>query len=97
MTATFAAPAAGDAILDDLAVAPGGSATLAWHTIAPVNAPGSGFVASAPAGGVFGAAQQVPAGPGATDLRLAYDPQGILVAWNQRTPLNSAVLAAELG
>jgi hypothetical protein len=96
MTATFAAPAASDAVLDDLAVAPDGSATLAWHTVAPLGEAGVGFVASAAKGAAFGVAQQVPGPLGSTDLRLIDDPQGVLVTWNQRTRLTSAVMAAQL-
>jgi hypothetical protein len=96
MAATFPAADAGDAVLDDLAVAADGSAALAWHTTAPLNAPGFGFVAGAPVGGAFGGAEQVPGAPGAADVRVEYDPQGVLVAWTQRTRTTSAVMAAQL-
>jgi hypothetical protein len=96
MTATFVAASGGDAVLDDFAVARSGAATVAWHTLGPVDSPGFGFVARAPAGRPFGPAQQIPSTPGAVDLRVIDDPQGLLAAWNQRTRLTSTVLAAEL-
>jgi hypothetical protein len=95
-TATFAAPSSSDGVLDDLTVARAGAATVAWHTLGPLGSPGFGFVARAPAGGPFGAAQQVPGDAGAVDLRVIDDPQGILVAWTQRTRLAGTVLAAQL-
>jgi hypothetical protein len=82
MTATFPAGASAHAILDDLVVAPSGAGTVAWSTVDRFGTPLPGFVATAPAGGPFG--------------DLAYEPQGLLAAWNVRTGLSSTVVAAEL-
>jgi hypothetical protein len=95
-TTTFTATPGGDAILDDLALARSAPTALAWHAVGALDTPGFGFVATAPAGGSFGGAQQVTGAPGATGLRLADTPRGVLVAWNLRTRLTSTVMAAAL-
>lgn len=96
MTATFAAGESEHAILDDLVIAPSGAAAVAWNAVDRFGSLLAGFVASAPAGGPFGDVQQLPGPASATGIRLAFDPQGLLVAWNTRTRLNGTVLAAQL-
>jgi YD repeat-containing protein len=96
MTATFTVAEGADAVLDDLAVAPSGTAAVAWSTVGRLGDLGSGFVARAGAGRGFGDVQQLPGAAGAIGMRLAYDPQGLLVAWHLRTRLTSTVLAAQL-
>jgi hypothetical protein len=96
MTATFAAGAGAHAILDDLVLAPSGAGAVAWSTVDPFGTPLPGFVATGPAGGPFGDPQQLPGAGVAFDIRLAYEPQGLLAAWNVRTRLSSTVVAAEL-
>jgi hypothetical protein len=96
-TATFTGGASAHAILDDLVVAPSGAAAVAWSTVDPpfgTALPGS--VATAPAGGRFGDAQQLPGTVGAVGIRLAYEPRGLLAVWNARTRQTSSIVAAEL-
>jgi hypothetical protein len=96
MTATFAAEADAHAILDDLVVSPTGAAAIAWSTRDRFDTALPGFVATAPAGGPFGDAQPLPGATSAVGIRLVYEPQGLLAAWNQRTRVAGAVVAAEL-
>ena len=95
-TTTLGAAANAHATLDDLVVAPSGAAAVAWSTTDPFGTALPGFVATAPAGGSFGEAQQLPGDIGAVGIRLAYEPRGLLAAWNTRTRLTGAVVAAEL-
>jgi hypothetical protein len=94
MTTTFAEP--DEALLDDVTTARSGPAAIAWRTVDAIGHPGNGFVAQAPAGGPFGAALQLPSAAGATGIRLAYDPQGLLAAWSVRSGATSTVLAAQV-
>ena len=96
MTTTFTAGASEHALLDDLVIAPSGAAAIAWSTVGGFGDALAGFVATAPAGGPFGDAQQLPGVPGAFGVRLAYEPQGLLAAWGVRTRLAGSVMAAEL-
>jgi hypothetical protein len=96
MTATFTADASAHAILDDLVVAPSGATAVAWRTADPFGNVRPGFVATAPAGGPFGDPQQLPVAGGAYGIRLAYEPQGLLAAWNARNDVASTIVAAEL-
>jgi hypothetical protein len=96
MTATFAGGTSAHAILDDLVVAPSGAAAVAWSTVEPFGTALPGSVATAPADGPFGDAQQLPGTVGAVGIRLAYEPQGLLAVWNARTRLTGSVVAAEL-
>jgi hypothetical protein len=96
MTATFTGGASAHAILDDLVVAPSGAAAVAWSTVDPFGTALPGSVATAPAGGPFGDAQQLPGTVGAVGIRLAYEPHGLLAVWNARTRLTSSIVAAEL-
>jgi hypothetical protein len=95
-TTTLAGAANAHAILDDLVVAPSGVAAVAWSTTDPLGTALPGFVATASAGGSFGEAQQLPGALSAVGIRLAYEPRGLLAAWNTRTRLTGAVIAAEL-
>ena len=95
MTTTFAAGPGAHAILDDLVVGRSGAAAVAWSTVDPCGTALPGFAATAAAGGPFGDAQQLP-GAHAVGIRLAYEPRGLLAAWNERTRLTGAVMAAEL-
>jgi hypothetical protein len=96
MTATLTGDASSDAILDDLVVTPSGAGAVAWSTVDPFGTALPGFVATAPTGGPFDDAQQLPGAAGSVGIRLAYEPQGLLAAWNERTRLTGAVMAAEL-
>ena len=96
MTATFAGDASAHAILDDLVVASSGAGGGRLEHGRSLGTPLPGFVATAPSGGPFGDAQQLPGAASAVGIRLAYEPQGLLAAWNERTRLSSAVVAAEL-
>ena len=96
MTTTFAVGTSAHAILDDLVVAPSGAAAVAWSTVEPFGTALPGSVATAPADGPFGDAQQLPGTIGAVGIRLAYEPHGLLAVWNARTRLTSSVVAAEL-
>ena len=96
MTATFTAGANAHAILDELVVAPNGACAVAGSTVDPFGSPLPGFVATAPAGGWFGDVQQLPGTAAALGIRLAYEPQGLLAVWNERTRSTSAVMAAEM-
>jgi hypothetical protein len=80
----------------DLVVAPTGAGALAWSTVDRFGTASPGFVAISSAGGPFGATQELPAAGGAYGIRLAYEPQGLLAAWNARDHLANAVVAAEL-
>jgi hypothetical protein len=94
--ATFTAPVGTNAVLDDLATSRSATAAIAWHTRGRFAEPGQGFVARAHAGGGFGEVQQVPGPAGVNGIRLAYDPRGLLAAWNVRAGTTSTVMAAEL-
>jgi hypothetical protein len=94
--ATFTAPVGQDALLDDVASSRAGTTAIAWHTRGRLAEPGQGFVAQAHAGGAFGDVEQLPGPAGVNGVRLAYDPRGLLAAWNVRTGPTSTVMAAEL-
>jgi hypothetical protein len=72
-----------------------GAAAIGWHAVTPLGGPQSGFIAQAPSQRPFGDALRVPA-TDISGLRLAYEPTGLLAAWNTRTGIASTVLAAEL-
>jgi hypothetical protein len=74
MTATFAAGAGENAVLDDLMQPRSGSAAIAWHTVRTFGAPLDGYLAQASPGGPFGCEPRVPVAGGVTAVRLAYTP-----------------------
>jgi len=96
MTTTFPPAESDHAILDDLVVGPSGATALAWSTVDRFGSVRPGFIATGPAGGPFDDVQQLPGVDGVTGIRLAYEPQGLLAAWNVRTRLAGSVMAAEL-
>jgi hypothetical protein len=97
MTATFGAPADQNAVLDDLTQSRSGSAAVAWHTVGTFGAPADGFLAQAPPGGPFDDVQSLPMAGGVTEIRLAFNPHGLLASWSRSAAdQSSSVLAAEL-